>query len=549
MKWKRYGCIALFVIICILALLFLRVFTKDAGESVPILEWEEMYQVGADGLMQSIDSFDGLPKENKEYVFMTTLEEIPENGQLTFVTSGSEVRILLDDAELYYASSVQQPGTKDISQADIVLSPDATGKTLTMEYRFLGGENFIFPPLVQIMDPSANVKADTAYANYYAIPAGSFAVLLILVCGLFLLGLSFGKADFTLPVLALAAAGLMVYPISIGTGSMFLSPGLLQVFTWPGMQFLTPVALLVYLLLNRKRSFWKYLGRATLCSAVILLAAYLISFARDGYLAYYLNNEFYNLFLYGIYSNLLYWLTVYLTAACSLIAGSGAAYSFAKIRSEAHILKLKNSLLDENFHVMERSVRQTAAMRHELKHNITALHLLYQKGDFDSLGNTLAELDKQQAGLTQMQFTDNFILNTLLQNTAADAAEKEIGFEAHALVPEELHIEDRDLCSFVMNLLDNAIEACMKISDPAHRFIRFHAELKQGFLAISCTNSCSVNPIKENQEFPESTKPEKSVHGFGFRQMKAIAKKYNSVLNVECDDKTFTVQTALKTTK
>lgn len=549
MRWKRYGCIALFVIICILTLMFLRIFTKDTGGAVPILEWEEMYQAGTDGSLQPIESFDGLPEEGKEYVFLAVLGEIPDNGQLTFATSGSEVRILLDDTELYYASSMQQPGTSNISQADIVLPPDAAGKTLTMEYRFLGGENFIFPPLLQLVDPSANVKADTVYANYYAIPAGAFAVLLILVCGLFLLGLSFGKADFTLPVLALAAAGLMVYPISIGTGSMFLSPGLLQAFAWPGMQFLTPVALLVYLLLNRKRSFWKYLGYSTLCSAVVLLAAYLVSLVRDGYLAYYLNVEFSNLFLHGSYSKLLYWLTVYLTVACSLIAGSGAAYSFAKMQSETQILKLKNSVLDENFHVMERSVRQTAAMRHELKHNITALHLLYQKGDFDSLGNTLAELDKQQARLTQMQFTDNFILNTLLQNAAADAAEKGIGFEAHALVPAELRIEGRDLCSFVMNLLDNAMEACMKVSAPSHRFIRFHTELKQGFLAISCTNSCNTNPMKENQEFPESTKPEKGVHGFGFRQMNAIAKKYHSVLNIDCDGKTFTVQTALKTTK
>ena len=549
MKWKRYGCIVLFILICIITAMFFHIFTKDAGGAVPMLEWEELYHVGADGSQQPIESFDNLPVAGETYLFSTVLGEIPENGHLTFATSNSEVKVFLDGTELYYASSMQLPETENISQADIILPPDAAGKTLTMEYRFLGGQNFIFPPSLQIIDPYADMKADMIYANYYAIPAGAFGILFILLCGLFLLGLAFGKADPTLLVLALAAAGLMIFPISAGTGSVFLPPALLRVFTWPGMDFFVPAALLVYLLLNRKRSFWRYLGYITLCSAAVLLVAYLVSLARGGYLSYYLNGEFSYLFLHGAYNNLLYWLTVYLTVACSLIAGRGVVHSFVTMQAETQILRLKNSLLDENFHVMERSVRQTAAMRHELKHNITTLHLLYQKGDFDSLGNTLAELDGQQSGLAQLQFTENFILNTLLQNTAADAAEKGIAFEAQAAVPAELQIEDRDLCSFVMNLLDNAVEACMHVSDPQHRFIRFHAELKQGFLAISCTNSCIGNPIGENQKFPESTKPDKGAHGFGLRQMHAIAKKYHSVLNIECDGQTFTAQTALKIAK
>lgn len=546
MKWKRYSCIALFILICMFTVMFLHVFTKDAGEAVPMLEWEEMYQEEPDGTLLPLELSAGMPAEGEKYIFSTVLGEIPENGRLKFSASGSEVRILLDGTELYFASAAQPLGAENINLTDIILPPDSAGKTVTMEYRFLGAENIIFPPMLQVADPLAATRADTAYANYYAIPAGAFSILFVMLCGLFLLGLSLAKPDFSLIPLTVAAAGLMIYPISTGTGSMFLPSGLLQAFTWPWLQFLTPTALLVYLLQNRKRSFWKFLGCATLCSAVVLLAAYLVSAARGGYLAYYLRGEFSNLFQNGYYASLLYWLTVYLIAVCSLIAGSNAVYSFAKMQSETQILKLKNSLLDENFHVMERSVKQTAAMRHELKHNITALYLLYQKQDFDSLGRTLAELDKQQSGLVQIQFTDNLILNTLLQNAASDAAEKKIAFDAHIMVPSELHIDDRDLCSFVMNLLDNAIEACMNVRNPAERFIRFHAELKQGFLAISCTNACFGNPLADDQDFPESTKPEKGVHGFGFPQMNTIAKKYHSVINMECDGKTFTVQTALE---
>lgn len=308
MKLLRYICVVLFLMVCCLTLLFFHTFTKDAGTSTAILDWEQMHQVGTDGLLQPIETDEIRPLEEIQYVFSTTLKEIPENGYLLFETSNSETRLLLDGVELYYACAVQSADTVNINQAHVVLPQNAAGKTITMEYRFLGGENFIFPPLLQLGDPITDTKTDMAYANYYGIPAGAFGLLFVLICGLFLLGWSFGKADVTLLVLALAAAGLMIYPISAGFGNIFLPQTLFQIFAWPGLEFLPSCALVAYLLLNRKHSFWKHLGYITLCSAIALLAAYLISLTQGGFLSRYLNEEVSSLFLYGTYSNLLYWL-------------------------------------------------------------------------------------------------------------------------------------------------------------------------------------------------------------------------------------------------
>ena len=130
-----------------------------------------------------------------------------------------------------------------------------------------------------------------AYANLYGIPAGIFGVIFLVLCGIFLVGLSYGKKDWSLLVLVLAAAGLTVYEITVSCGYAFLSDGVRTVLTWHGIRLMIPLAILAYLLLKRKRAFWRHLGIISLWSAAGLLVLYLISLLRGSYLSRYLNDS------------------------------------------------------------------------------------------------------------------------------------------------------------------------------------------------------------------------------------------------------------------
>lgn len=544
MKLKKYGCCLIFLIVCVLTILFLHTFMADQNPYTYIT-WEEMSQVGEDGMPLPLDPEVFMPEVGVQYVFSAQVGKIPKHAMLLFGASNAEIVITLDGTELYRAASVQEDGVADMNSVQAVLPPDAEGKTLVMQYKYLGGQNVMFPPFASFATATGIEASAIAYANHFGIPAGALALMFLLVCGLFLLGLSNGKPDFSLSALALAAAVLTANQISVSLGYEFLPPALHKVLTWSGMQFIPPAALLVYLLANRRRTFWKQFGYATLFSAAVLLVSYLISRAQGGYLANLISAMIEQISV-GIYSLSVYWVTAYLTAVCTVISANGVVRSFSDMQAETMMLKLKNSLLDKNYHAIERSVMQTADMRHELRHNITALHLLYQKGDLEGLGHMLDELDIRQSSLTQMQFSDNSVLNTILQNAAADAAEQEIRFEAQALVPAELNIEEKDLCGLIMNMLDNAVEAARQVPEKSKRFIRFRTELKHGFLAISCTNSRIGSLVREQERMPQSTKADKAIHGYGLKQMNAVAKKYNSIIDITYTEDTFTVQTALQ---
>lgn len=66
-----------------------------------------------------------------------------------------------------------------------------------------------------------------------------------------------------------------------------------------------------------------------------------------------------------------------------------------------------------------------------------------------------------------------------------------------------------------------------------------------GFLVIQCENTFSGALKRDEKGRLLSTKREEG-HGFGLSQMRAVAEKYHSVLDVSWEEGRFTVQTALK---
>ena len=85
-----------------------------------------------------------------------------------------------------------------------------------------------------------------------------------------------------------------------------------------------------------------------------------------------------------------------------------------------------------------------------------------------------------------------------------------------------------------MNMFDNSFNACAAVD--GDKFISFTAEMKNGFLAIKCSNSM---PVKQEEHDDIS-------HGWGLKNMRAICRKYGSELVTHSSDGVFTAKTALQ---
>lgn len=141
------------------------------------------------------------------------------------------------------------------------------------------------------------------------------------------------------------------------------------------------------------------------------------------------------------------------------------------------------------------------------------------------------------------RYSDNYTVNVLLQNTAARASGLGVAFTASAPLPERLSINESDLCSLLINMLDNALEAAAKTAGKGK--INISIKVVQDILSIKCENSYSGSLLLDKEDGFVSTKSSPENHGWGLRQMRYVAGKYNGILDITHTDDRFTIQTAL----
>ena len=89
--------------------------------------------------------------------------------------------------------------------------------------------------------------------------------------------------------------------------------------------------------------------------------------------------------------------------------------------------------------------------------------------------------------------------------------------------PDKLPLTDAELCSLVMNLLDNAMEGADApgVEQP---YIKLDFCVKEHFFAISCENSTTMEHIQKE------TAPGR---GLGLKIIKQIVARYDDLLETE----------------
>lgn len=108
-------------------------------------------------------------------------------------------------------------------------------------------------------------------------------------------------------------------------------------------------------------------------------------------------------------------------------------------------------------------------MTHDFRHHIAALSGMLQGGETQQAQDYLAALQEQQTERALMVNTHNSAIDAVL-NQKGYAAQKQhidIQFEVNDLSPLQIELID---CTVVLgNLLDNAIEACLKLEEAKRR--------------------------------------------------------------------------------
>ena len=200
-----------------------------------------------------------------------------------------------------------------------------------------------------------------------------------------------------------------------------------------------------------------------------------------------------------------------------------------KNKYDKRLSDFQDSVLKKQRDEVQNIYQTMRAWRHDYHNHMQAIKALLSMGKKDELSDYLDNLEKDLDSIDIAIRTGNVGLDAILSSKVSIARKNNIEVNCTAKVPDELKISDVHLCAIVGNLLDNAIEACEKITEGATpRFIRIYIGLFKSQLYISVSNATCEKHRRRLNELVTSKLGE---HGFGLRRIDKLAEKYVGYVN------------------
>ena len=212
---------------------------------------------------------------------------------------------------------------------------------------------------------------------------------------------------------------------------------------------------------------------------------------------------------------------------------------------KSSIMEALLSLQRSHYERMEISQRETRALRHDIKKHVQCLYTLLENGHAQKAQSYLRELYTANKHLRSVAYSGNIVIDSILSNGFATAEENGIDVKCSVVLPPSLNIAEVDLCILFGNLVENAVEACQRITDPqARKSIVLNVSIKKDYLFIDITNTFSGRLNKQHNIY-KTVKTDKRYCGIGLLNIEKIVEKYNGELAISHSGTFFNVSIML----
>jgi sensor histidine kinase regulating citrate/malate metabolism len=210
---------------------------------------------------------------------------------------------------------------------------------------------------------------------------------------------------------------------------------------------------------------------------------------------------------------------------------------------DKRIAAFQNDLITKHCDEVQNIYHQMRGWRHDYHNHIQTMKAHLVLGQLNELSEYLGKLDNDLTSVDTVIKTGNVMVDAILNSKISLAVSRKINVNIKATVPGELKVSEIDLCVIIGNLLDNAMEACLKQPDEAERFIRVYIGIFKEQLYISVSNSVG-GEIKKSGKTYFSTK-NSATHGFGLMRVDKIAQKYSGYINRQNEEAVFATEVML----
>lgn len=202
------------------------------------------------------------------------------------------------------------------------------------------------------------------------------------------------------------------------------------------------------------------------------------------------------------------------------------------------------ALQREHYHNLNESINTMKTIRHDLRHHLVTCLEFLNKNNSVAAEHYLSQLCSHYDDTAIVKVCSNHSADALLCHYLKLAKQQEIVVHTNLHLPEDLSIDDQDLCVILGNCLENAIEACGKIPKDQLRFIDIKTSIAKGHLVIKISNSFSCSVKRQGDGFVSSKSGDE--HGIGLSSVKALTAKYHGYCSIYFEQQVFKIAVSLK---
>ena len=204
--------------------------------------------------------------------------------------------------------------------------------------------------------------------------------------------------------------------------------------------------------------------------------------------------------------------------------------------AESLHMQLTHAAIDLNH--MRTMQTQAASYRHDMRHHFTYLQALARTGNLDKIRDYIQTVQSDLDAITPKRFCSNELINLLLSAYDTKAESEGISLLVQASIPAELPLSDTKLCAILSNALENALHASIETEE---KFIQVQLAERNQTLLIQISNPF-IGTVSFQNGMPVSTQ---TGHGFGTKNIAAIADSYHGQFQFFAKDEIFTVRVLL----
>lgn len=177
--------------------------------------------------------------------------------------------------------------------------------------------------------------------------------------------------------------------------------------------------------------------------------------------------------------------------------------------------------------------------RHDFRKHMMCVISMLEEESFSDAENYIRSLTDKFNETVPLYKTGNYIADSILSDKAQECKDKGIIFKFTGVIPEK-NLNPLELCTILSNSLDNAIEACVKVSGVPTQ-IRMASDFKNNYWYMKIANTSDSDiEIKNNNVL--TTKSDSLNHGFGLQNIKDVVNKHKGEFKIAQSDGEFTLE-------